>query len=41
MTITEATRPALAEGTNLARRWSDRRSIIKPETSPDCCLIWV
>jgi hypothetical protein len=41
MTITEATRRAMAEGKNIARRWYDRRIIIKPETSPDCCLIWV
>ena len=72
MTITEATRQAMAEGKNIARRWYDtegerseprpedsgvaapqgrsprpergraeRRIIIKPETSPDCCLIWV
>ena len=41
MTITEATRRAMAEGKNIARRWYDRRIIIKPDTSPDCCLIWV
>lgn len=41
MTITEATCQALAEGKNIARRWCDRRIIIKPETSQDCCLIWV
>lgn len=39
MTITEATRRAMAEGKNIARRWYDRRIIIKPETSPDSCLI--
>lgn len=39
MTITEATRQAMAEGKNIARRWHDRRIIIKPETTQYCCLI--
>lgn len=30
-----------AEGKNIARRWHDRRIIIKPETTQYCCLIWV
>lgn len=44
MTITEATRQALAEGKSITRReWCQGwpQIIVTPERLPDCCTIWM
>ena len=39
MNIVDAMRQAVTEGRKLVRPWGERRIIIQPTDSSDCCLI--
>lgn len=39
--IVDATRRAVTEGKKLVRPWGERRIVIQPTDSSDCCLIWL
>ena len=38
--IVDATRRAVTEGKKLVRPWGERRIVIQPTDSSDCCMYW-